>query len=57
MKRLSKPIPEEEYRKKLSNRMLQWVRGERDMYVDNMESEHQKPQELNENIHNIKKTY
>lgn len=55
MKRLSKPIPEEEYRKKLSNRMLQWVRGERDMYVDNMESEHQKPQELNENIVNIHK--
>lgn len=55
MKRLSKPIPEEEYRKKLSNRMLQWVRGERDMYVDNMEGEHQGPQELNENIVNIHK--
>lgn len=38
---MSRLIPEEEYRKKLSNRVLQWVRGERDPYVDNMEGENQ----------------
>ena len=49
---MSKPISEEEYRKKLSNRMLQWVRGERDMYMDNMEGKHQGTQQLSEKVLN-----
>lgn len=34
---MSKPVSEEEYNKKLSNRMIQWVTGERDIYMDNMD--------------------
>ena len=36
---MSKPIPEEEYNKKLLTRLFQWVKGEADPYRDNMETQ------------------
>lgn len=52
---MSRLIPEEEYRKKRSNRILQWIRGERDPYVDNMEGMHQAVVEPNETLIDIHK--
>lgn len=34
---MSKPISEEEYNKRLLNRMKQWVKGEQDPYIGNVE--------------------
>ena len=38
---MSKPISEEEYRKSMSNRLKQWILGEEDPYLGNMESQPQ----------------
>ena len=38
---MSKPISEEEYRKSMANRLKQWILGEEDPYLGNMESQPQ----------------
>ena len=38
---MSKPIPEEEYSKKLLTRLIQWIGGKADPYRDNMETQKQ----------------
>lgn len=38
---MSKPISEEEFRKSMSNRLKQWLLGEEDPYLGNMESQPQ----------------
>ena len=47
---MSRLIPEEEYNKKLSNRLRQWLRGERDLYLDTMEMKPQDTYEPNERL-------
>ena len=34
---MSRPIPEKEYQKKWINRITQWIRGEADTYLGNVE--------------------
>lgn len=42
---MSKPSSQEEYNKSIRNRMRQWMRGEADPYLGNVESEAQREQE------------
>ena len=49
---MSRPVSDEEYGKKLWNRIVQWVSGERDMYMDNMEVRPQNVDEPSQNILN-----
>ena len=39
---MSKPIPEEEYNRKPLTKLIQWVRGEKDPYLGNVESREQR---------------
>ena len=39
---MSKPIPQEEYNKKPMTRMMQWVSGEADPFLENMETREQR---------------
>jgi len=39
---MSKPISEEKYKKKLSNRIHMWIRGEADPYLGNIETKEQR---------------
>ena len=50
MKRMSRPIPEEEYSKKFFNRIKQWVHGERDLYTGNMELRPRKDQTMSQRV-------
>ena len=45
---MSKPIPEEEYNKKPLTRLLQWVGGEIDPFLETMETRMQQNQKPNE---------
>ena len=47
---MSKPISEEEYKKKLFNRVHQWIRGEADPYVGNVETKEQHDYTPNEKV-------
>lgn len=49
---MSKPISEEEYRKSMANRMKQWLLGEEDPYLGNMESQPQKDLSPNQKLLN-----
>ena len=40
---MSKPIPQEEYNKKPLTRLLQWIGGEIDPYMEAMETREQQP--------------
>lgn len=44
---MSKPISEDEFRKGIANRMKQWLLGEEDPYLGNMESRPQEGNKLN----------
>lgn len=53
---MSKPISEEEFRKSMSNRLKQWLLGEEDPYLGNMESQPQEdllPNQKTLNLHKI----
>ena len=39
---MSKPIPEEEYNKKTLTKLIQWAKGEKDLYLGNIESHEQR---------------
>ena len=47
---MSRPVTQEEYNKKLSNRMKQWVSGERDLYLETMEMQPQDTYKPNERL-------
>lgn len=47
---MSKPIPEEEYNRKPLTRLLQWIQGERDPYLNNMEIHKQREQMPSEGV-------
>lgn len=47
---MSRPISEEEYKKKLFNRVHQWIRGAADPYVGNVETKEQHNYTLNEKV-------
>ena len=47
---MSKPIPEEEYNRKPLTKLIQWVRGEKDPYLGNVESQEQRPFVPNERL-------
>lgn len=47
---MSKPIPEEEYNKKPLTKVIQWAKGETDLYLGNMESQEQRKFVPNERI-------
>ena len=47
---MSKPIPEEEYNKKPLSRLMQWVGGEIDPFLEAMETHAQKDQQPNERL-------
>lgn len=44
---MSKPVSEEEYKEKLLNRVHQWIRGEADPYIGNIETHEQQERALN----------
>ena len=45
---MSKPIPQEEYNKKPLTRLMQWISGDIDPYMENMEIRHQRETKPNE---------
>lgn len=47
---MSRPVSEEEYKKKIWNRVLQWIRGEADPYMGNIETHEQKERILNKSV-------
>ena len=47
---MSKPIPEEEYNRKPLTKLIQWVRGEKDPYLGNVESHEQRKFVPNERL-------
>lgn len=47
---MSRPIPEEEYNRKPLTRLLQWIQGERDPYLNNMEIHEQQEQMPSERV-------
>ena len=47
---MSKLIPEDEYNKKPLSRLLQWIKGEKDTYLDNIEIRKQNEYSINEQI-------
>jgi len=47
---MSRPVSEEEYKKKLSNRVLQWIRGEADPYLGNIEMHEQMERVPNKSV-------
>lgn len=47
---MSKPISEEEYKKRLANRLKQWIKGEEDPYLGNVEVQEQDEYEPNKKM-------
>ena len=47
---MSRPVSEEEYKKKLFNRVHQWIRGEADPYIGNIETREQHDYAPNEKV-------
>lgn len=47
---MSRPIPEEEYNKKPLTRLMQWIQGESDPYLNNMEIREQQEQIPSEGV-------
>ncbi len=47
---MSRPVSEEEYKEKLHNRIHQWIRGEADPYLGNIETHEQKERVLNKSV-------
>lgn len=47
---MSRPVSEEEYKKKLTNRVMQWIKGEADPYVGNIETHEQRERVLNKTV-------
>lgn len=47
---MSRPIPEEEYNKKPLTRLMQWIQGERDPYLNHMEMREQQEQMPSEGV-------
>jgi len=47
---MSKPIPEEEYSKKPLTRLMRWVNGEIDPFLENMETRKQQDRKSNERL-------
>lgn len=47
---MSKPVSEEEYKAKIHNRIHQWIRGEADPYLGNIETRKQQERVLNKNV-------
>lgn len=47
---MSRPVSEEEYKKKLTNRVMQWISGEADPYIGNMETHEQRDRVPNKTV-------
>ena len=57
---MSKPIPQEEYNKKPLTRLLQWISGDIDPYMENMETQpvqEKKPNERLIRMHRMDQEY
>ena len=47
---MSRPVSEEEYKKKLTNRVMQWISGEADPYIGNIETHEQRDRVPNKTV-------
>ena len=47
---MSRPVSEEEYKKKLTNRVMQWISGEADPYIGNIETREQRDRVPNKTV-------